>query len=40
MDYTHHTKIYTYYLLISLIDVTNNLFYMRSLPFTKNDDML
>lgn len=40
MDYTHYIIIYTYYLLISFIDIINNLFYMHSLPFTKNDDML
>jgi len=40
MDYTNHIKIYAYYLLKPLINITINLICMYSLPFTKNDDML
>jgi hypothetical protein len=40
VDYTHHIKIYTFNLLISLTDIIINLLYMYSSPFTKNYDML
>jgi hypothetical protein len=40
VDYTHHIKIYTFYLLISLIDIIINLLFVYNSPFTENQDML